>query len=47
MSCFEKFKFLFRKKKRVIRPKTRKWINLVDDSDDEEVYYHCDARKDQ
>ena len=43
ISCFEKFKLLFRKKKRVIRPKTRRWINLIDSdsgSDDDEVYHY-------
>ena len=46
MSCLEIFKLLFHRKNKVIRPKTRKWMT-VDDSDDEEIYYHCDARKDQ
>ena len=42
MSCFEIFKLLFYKKNKVIRPKTRKWINLLDYSDDEEIYYRKD-----
>ena len=44
MSCFEKFKLLLRKKKkRIIRSKTRRWINLLDSdsgSDDDEVYHY-------